>query len=304
MDLSVNVGDVVLRNPLIAASGTYGFGREMRRWQSSSALGGICSKGITRLPREGNRPLRVAETEGGMLNSIGLQNPGIEAFLRDELAEFAALDCLRVVNVAGSDPEEYADICARLDQTPVDVIELNLSCPNVRAGCMSIGADPDQIALTVGQARRATGKPLWVKLTPNVRDIGETALAAEAAGADALVLINTLLGMAIDWRSRRPVLHNNTGGLSGPAIKPVALRMLVEARRRVRLPLVGVGGIRTAEDVFEFMLAGASAVQIGTATLVRPTAISEIAAELPRLLGEAGVEKIRTLTGQLEMWTC
>lgn len=302
VDLSTSVGSLTLGNPVLAASGTFGFGREMSQFQDLSRLGGICSKGLTLLPQAGNPPPRVAETASGMLNSVGLQNPGMTAFLAEELPFMRQLGCRIIANIAGHSTDEYLEMCRLLEQSDVDAIELNLSCPNVKEGCMLIGSDARQIELLVSQARKLTRKPLWAKLTPNVTSIGDMALAAEAGGADAVVLINTLLGMAIDRRTRRPVQRNNTGGLSGPAIKPVALRMVNEARRCIKIPIVGVGGIMCAEDALEFMIAGASAIQVGTASLVNPTACQDIINEMTILAEADGISAVRDYIGTLELW--
>jgi dihydroorotate dehydrogenase (NAD+) catalytic subunit len=298
----VKVGTLTLKNPVLAASGTFGFGREMAAWQDLSQLGGICSKGLTLLPRVGNPPPRVAETTAGMLNSVGLQNPGLAAFLQDELPFMQQLGCAVIANVAGHAPEDYVEMCRRLDDAPVDAIELNLSCPNVREGCMLIGSDASQIEKVIRQVRAVTKKPLWAKLTPNVTSIATMALAARAGGADAVVLINTLLGMAIDRKTRRPVLRNNTGGLSGPAIKPVALRMVAEVCRVIDIPVIGVGGIMSGEDAIEFMIAGASAVEIGTASLIRPAACRDIIGEMISLAEEDGITALSDYTGTLALW--
>ncbi|HBP37967.1 MAG TPA: dihydroorotate dehydrogenase [Clostridiales bacterium] len=302
VDLSTNIGCVRLANPILAASGTFGFGREMSLFQDLSGLGGICAKGLTLLPRIGNPPPRVAETASGLLNSVGLQNPGLEAFLREDLPFLQTLGCRIIVNIAGHSTDEYLEICRRLDQTPVDAIELNLSCPNVKEGCMLIGSNARLTERLVAEVRKVTAKPLWAKLTPNVTSITDMAASAEAGGADAVVLINTLLGLAIDYRTRRPVLRNNTGGLSGPAIKPVALRMVAEAYRAVRIPIIGIGGIMNGADVLEFLIAGASAVEIGTANLISPTACHDILNQVKNLAETEGIARISDYTGTLELW--
>lgn len=302
LDLSVRIGSLRLQNPVIAASGTFGFGREMADWVDLAALGGMVSKGLTRRPRLGNRPPRVAETASGMLNSVGLQNPGLDRFLEEELPFMLAAGCPVIINAAGDLIEDYVHFCRRLDDTPISAIELNLSCPNVAHGCMSFGADPESIRAVVSACRAATSKPLWVKLTPNVTSIAETAAAAEAAGADAVCLINTLLGMVIDRRTRRPILYNNTGGLSGPAVKPVALRMVAEVARAVRIPVIGMGGIMSGEDAIEFMIAGASAVQVGTATLIHPAATCDIIADMAQIARQDGVCRLADYTGTLRLW--
>jgi dihydroorotate dehydrogenase (NAD+) catalytic subunit len=287
---------------VIAASGTFGFGRELCDVFDLSMLGGISSKGITPEPRRGNPPPRIAETASGMLNSVGLQNPGLERFLEVELPYMLALGTTVIANIAGNTVEDYQAMCRRLDDTLVDVIELNLSCPNVKEGCMAFGSTHAGVLQLVRSVRPLTGKPLWVKLTPNTLDIRETAMAAEAAGADAVSLVNTLLGMAIDIRTRRPILRNNTGGLSGPAIKPIALRMVQEAYKAVGIPIIGMGGIMTWEDAVEFLLAGASAVQIGTANLVNPTACRDVINGLREYAADSRLERISSLTGALRLW--
>jgi len=302
VDSSVSIGRVQLKNPVIAASGTFGFGREISQWYDPGQLGAIVSKGLTRLPRAGNPSPRVAETASGMLNSVGLQNPGLDRFLEDEYPNMMQFGCPVVVNVAGDFLEDYVHFCRTLDQTKVAAIELNLSCPNVAHGCMSFGADPYAVKELVTACRQATGKPLWVKLTPNVTSIAETAIAAEEAGADAICLINTLLGMAIDRKQRRPILRNNTGGLSGPAVKPVALRMVADVYRAVRIPVIGMGGIMTGADAIEFMIAGATAIQVGTSTLIHPTAASDILNQMIRIAQQEKVAHLSEYTGTLQYW--
>lgn len=301
--LACRVGSVDLANPLIAASGTFGFGREAAALYDPACWGGICSKGLTLRERLGNATPRVAESACGMLNSVGLQNPGLAYFMQNELPFMAGLGPRVIANAAGHSTEDYLSIVEGLAADPrVEVIELNLSCPNVAEGCMSIGTDPRQIWLLVEQLRPLTTKPLWVKLTPNVTSIATAAMAAEAAGADAISLVNTFLAMRIDIRSRRPILANNTGGLSGPAIKPIALRMVHDVYQAVKIPVVGMGGIASAEDVIEFMLAGATAVQLGTAQLVHPYLPMQILEELPPLLQELGFSRISEVTGQLKTY--
>lgn len=302
MNQEVKIGSLTLKNPVMAASGTFGFGREMASLQDLSCLGGICSKGLTLRPRLGNLTPRVAETASGMLNSVGLQNPGIDAFLRDELPMMRQFGCAVIVNAAGHDESDYLEICSRLDGTDVDAIELNLSCPNVSTGCMLIGSDRRQIESLITKVRRLTSKPLWAKLTPNVTSIADMARAAEAGGADAVVLINTLMGMAIDRRSRRPILRNNTGGLSGPAIKPVALRMIAETYGAIQIPIIGVGGIMNGSDALEFMIAGAQAVEVGTASLISPTACQDIIADMLQLAEADGAKSLAEYTGSLQLW--
>lgn len=301
IDLSVRVGEVELKNPLIAASGCFGFGRDAARYMDISKLGGIAAKAVTTEPRRGNAPVRVAETASGMLNAVGLQNPGIDAYLRNELPFMEAHDVFVIQNIAGDSVEDYVELARRLQPTSVSVLEMNLSCPNVQHG-LSFGADPKLILEVVTAVRAVWDRALWVKLTPNITSIVEAAEAARLGGADAVCLINTLLGMAIDIRSRRPVIRNNTGGLSGPAVKPVALRMVSEIYRNVDIPIVGMGGIQSATDVIEFLLAGASAVQIGTANLIHPTIMPDILADLEAWLAAEGIDRIADLTGTLELW--
>lgn len=304
VDLSVRVGNIDFINPVMLASGTCGFGRELAEYMDFSQIGGICSKGLTLLPREGNPGCRAAETASGMLNSVGLQNPGLEVFLERELPFMKGLNTRVIVNVAGHSTDDYQQMVARLGASdmPIDALELNLSCPNVKEGCMTIGATAQGVYSMVRAVRDLTDKPLWVKLTPNVTSISETALAAQEAGGDAVVLINTLLGLAIDIRTRRPVLRNNTGGLSGPAIKPVALRMIQECFRVLSIPIVGVGGIMNAADVLEFMIAGAAAVEVGTASLLHPAACAKIVEDLQMYCLENNIDKISALTGALQLW--
>ncbi len=301
VDLSVDLCGIRLRNPVLAASGTFGFGREMAEVFPLSSLGGIVSKGITLLPRRGNPPPRVAETASGMLNSVGLQNPGIEAFLREELPFMVAQGCAVAVNIAGAGAEEYEALVERLDRTPVDLIEVNLSCPNVREGCMAFGATARGVESLVSRIRPRTRKPLAIKLTPQADSISETARAAESAGADAVSLVNTLLGMAIDIETRRPVLANNVGGLSGPAILPVALRMVHEVAGTVRIPVIGMGGIQTGQDAIAFLLAGATAIQVGTATLINPTACQDVVNEIASWMRAHSVPTVRSLIGDLRL---
>lgn len=301
--ISVNVADVKLKSPLILASGTCNFGHELSEYYDLSILGGLSSKGLTIRPRVGNEGVRVAETASGMLNSVGLQNPGVDYFLEHDLDYMASLNTGVIVNVAGHSFEDYCQMVEKLDpyKDKIDALEINLSCPNVKEGCMSIGAVPSQVEKIVSALRERTTLPLWIKLTPNVTDISSVALAAQKAGADAVVLINTLLGMVIDIKTRRPVLRNNTGGYSGPAIKPVAVRMVAECSKVLDIPIIGCGGIMTYEDVIEFMIAGASAVEIGTASLVHPTCPVQITKDLEDYCEKKDID-LKSLTGTLELW--
>ncbi|MBP5493188.1 MAG: dihydroorotate dehydrogenase [Clostridiales bacterium] len=304
MSIAVKVGQVDLKNPIILASGTCGFGRELSEYMDLSKLGALSSKGLTLLPRDGNQGVRVAETPSGMLNCVGLQNPGVDAFLATELDYMVESGAGVVVNVAGHSNEDYIAMVEKLDpyKDKIDALELNFSCPNVKEGCMVIGSSPKAIEALVSDLRKRTDLPMWIKLTPNVTSIAETAKGAEAGGADAIVAINTMLGMAIDIRTRRPLLHNNTGGLSGPCVKPVALRMVHDIYDAVKIPVVGCGGISTYEDVLEFMIAGASAVELGTITLVHPTRPAEIVEDLAKYCADNGIEELSSLTGTLELW--
>ena len=304
MSLQVKVGNVSFKNPIILASGTCGFGRELAEYMDLSRLGALSSKGLTLYPRDGNQGVRVAETPSGMLNCVGLQNPGIDAFLATELDYMVHSGAGVVVNVAGHSNEDYIRMVEKLDpyKEKIDALELNFSCPNVKEGCMVIGTSPKAIEVLVADLRKRTDLPLWVKLTPNVTSISETAKGAEAGGANAVVAINTMLGMAIDIRTRRPLLHNNTGGLSGPCVKPVALRMVHEIYEAVNIPVVGCGGAATYEDVLEFMIAGASAVELGTISLVHPTRPTEIVDDLENYVKENNIDELASLTGTLQMW--
>ena len=301
-DMRVTIAGVEFKTPVIAASGTFGFGREYENIIDLDKIGGISLKGITPQKRTGNPPPRIAETDAGMLNSVGLQNPGIEAFIKDILPEIRKYKTVLIANISGNTAEEYADMCERLDDTDIDMIEVNLSCPNIHAGRLLFGTSREGVEQAVGAARRATTKPLIVKLTPNVTDITEPAKAAEASGADAISLINTIMGMAIDLETRRPILRNNTGGLSGPAVKPVALRMVSECARSVKIPIIGMGGINSGRDALEFMVAGASAVMVGTATIIEPDACLRIAREMEGYLEEKGIAAVRDVVNTLQLY--
>jgi len=275
--LDVNIAGLRLSNPVITASGTYGFGREYAPLIPPASLGAVCTKCVTLEPRAGNRPPRVTETPAGMLNSIGLENPGVDAFLREELPWLREHQARVIVNVAGQTAADYGRLVARLDGAPgVAAIEVNVSCPNVEREGMTFGVNPKSTEAVVRAVRRETSLPVICKLTPNVTDVSEIATAAEEAGADAISLINTLQGMAIDLDTQRPVLGNVMGGLSGPAIRPVAVRMVWQVRRACKVPVIGMGGIATAEDAMEFILAGASAIQVGSACFTNPLAPLEI----------------------------
>ncbi|MCH5155983.1 MAG: dihydroorotate dehydrogenase, partial [Clostridiales bacterium] len=274
------IAGVQFKNPIITASGTFGFGREYNNFYDVGLLGGICSKGLTLEPRQGNQPVRIAETASGMLNSVGLQNPGVEYFIQNELPFMKETGAVVIANAAGAAESDYVEIVKILSDTAVDMIELNISCPNVKKGGMAFGVDPDGVSHIVKAVRNVCKKPLIVKLTPNVSDIAKNALAAQNAGADAISLINTVAAMAVDYKTRRPVLKAVTGGLSGPAVKPIALRMVYECYKQVNIPIIGMGGIVSGTDAAEFMLCGAAAVQVGTANIFEPYAAINILNEL------------------------
>jgi len=277
VDLSVTIAGVRLKNPVIAASGTFGYGREYARIIDVSRLGGICTKGLTLNPRPGNKGIRVWETPAGLLNSIGLENPGIAVFLEKELPFMRKLGTAVIANLSGSTIEEYAQGASLLNESEVDMIELNISCPNVKAGGMSFGLDPQAASSVVGPVRKAlTGKPLMVKLSPNAPDLLLVAKACIDSGADALSLVNTFKAMAINIQTRKPVFDNISAGLSGPAVKPIALRMVWDLRKAVTVPIVGLGGIACADDALEFLMAGAKAVQVGSATFAHPNSMIEV----------------------------
>jgi dihydroorotate dehydrogenase (NAD+) catalytic subunit len=297
--LEVNICGISFKNPVIAASGTFGSVTEYNKFIDINGIGGISVKGITLHPKKGNPPPRIAETPSGILNSVGLQNLGVDAFIEKELTELLAFDTRIIANINGNTLDEYCQVAEKLKGQPVDFIELNISCPNVEEGGAAFGAHPDMVYRTTKAVKACCGSPLIVKLTPNTADIRETAAAAQEGGCDAISLINTVLGMAIDARTRRPVLGNITGGLSGPAIKPIALRMVWQAYQAVTVPIIGMGGISCADDAVEFLLAGASAVSVGTASLTNPTACTDIAEGLESYLEENGIQSISELTGGL-----
>lgn len=300
VDLSVDIAGVRMANPVTVASGTFGSGSEYADLVDVSRLGAIVCKGVSLEPMEGNPPPRIAETPSGMLNAIGLQNPGVEAFITADLPEMREIQIPIIVNVLGETVAEYVEVIERLEREPgIAAYELNISCPNVAAGGIAFGCEPAAAAQVVGAARKVSRRPIIPKLTPNVADITEVARACADAGADALSLINTIKGMAIDISSRRPRLANVTGGLSGPAIKPVALRMVWEVHRAVGVPLIGMGGISNARDAVEFILAGASAVAVGTASFVDPSTAVGIVDALPALLAGLGASSVRELVGGL-----
>lgn len=297
--LQVHLAGLTLSNPVMPASGCFGFGREYAHFYDLNLLGAIVVKATTLEERLGNPSPRVAETPAGMLNAIGLQNPGLQKVVDEELPWLAQFKPPVIVNVAGTMTEDYAEVAEKVSQVEnVAALELNISCPNVKCGGITFGTDPGLAAELTREIKRVSHKPVFVKLSPNVTDIAAIALAVEKAGADGLSMINTLIGMRIDLKTRKPILANHTGGLSGPAIKPVALRMIYEVSRQVGIPIIGMGGITSAEDVVEFFLAGASAVAVGTANFVDPYIMPTIIRDLLPLLDRLGVEKISDLTGE------
>ena len=302
--LSVDLCGVTLDNPVIPASGTFGYGYEFAELYDLNCLGTFSFKGTTLLPRFGNPTPRIAEAPAGMLNSVGLQNPGVEKVISEELPKLRK--CFRkpvMANVSGFSVEDYAQTCALLDkEEQVGWLEVNVSCPNVHGGGMSFGTDPKAAASVVRAVKAVTKKPVIIKLTPNVTDIVSVALACEEAGADGLSLINTLLGMRLDLRTRKPILANVTGGLSGPAVFPVALRMVYQAAGAVKIPVVGMGGVSSAADVIEMMLAGAAAVEVGAANLVDPYACKKIIDGLPAEMDKLGIDRLSDIIGGAHGW--
>jgi len=300
-DLRVDLGGIALRNPVLTASGTFGYGTELAPFLDLRRLGGIVTKSLTLEPRTGNLPRRIAETQGGMLNAIGLENVGVDAFLREKLPALHP-DVVVVASVFGTEVEHYAEACERLSASPrVAGVEVNASCPHVKSGGIEFGQNPKLLAELVRGVRRATRRPVLVKLSPNVTSIAEMARVCEGEGADALSLINTLQALDVDVETRRPVLRNVLGGLSGPAIRPVALRMVWQASRAVSIPICGIGGIMTAEDAIKFLICGATAVQVGTASYLNPMAAGEIADGIADWVRRRGIARIADLVGSLEL---
>ena len=300
-DLTVEIAGIKLRNPVMTASGTFGYGSEFTDYMDLESIGAIITKGLSLRPKAGNPTPRIVETPAGMLNAIGLQNVGIEAFIREKVPFLRKVNTPVIVNLYGNSLEEYGELAERLDKIrEVAGLEVNISCPNVKQGGIVFGTDPKAAYDVVKLVRESTIKPVIVKLSPNVTDIVEMAHASVEAGADAISLINTLTGMAIDLQKRRSVLANVTGGLSGPAIKPVALRMVWQVAKAVNVPVIGIGGITSATDALEFLVAGATAVQVGTASFLDPRATQTIACDIERYLEENGIPCIREMIGTLE----
>ena len=301
-DLSVKIAGVKFNNPLIAASGTFGFGREYGEFYPLEKFGGISCKGITLERRSGNPPPRIAETPSGILNAVGLQNPGVDVFIKDDLPWLKRQNTVVIANIAGNTQEEYCEMAEKLSDSDVDMIEMNISCPNVKSGGVQFGTSCESVGEITSVVRRHCKKPLIVKLSPNVTDISEIAKSAEAGGADAVSMINTITGMRIDINSRRPIIHNNTGGMSGPAVFPVAVRMAWQAANAINIPIIGMGGISTWQDAVEMLIAGASALQIGTILFSDPYAPIKINEGLNEYLDKNGIESITQLTGTVKPW--
>ena len=301
MNTEVNLAGIKMKNPVTVASGTFGYGREYNEFFDLNKLGGIITKGTSLKPRSGNKAPRICETASGMLNSIGLQNPGVEYFAQNDLPWLRKFDTAIIVNACGSSIDEYVELCKILNTLDIDGVELNLSCPNVKAGCLAFGTTYDGVKEVTSAVRKVLDKPLIVKLTPNVTDITSTAKAVEDAGADAVSLINTLLGMKIDIDKRRPILANNTGGLSGPAIKPVAVRMVYQVAKAVNIPVLGMGGIINGDDAVEFMLAGATAISIGAGNFIDPYTSVNTVSGIEEYMKKHNIEKIEDIIGKVEM---
>lgn len=301
MDTSINFAGIQMKNPVTVASGTFGYGREYAEFFDLGKLGAIITKGTSIKPRNGNKPVRVCETASGMLNSIGLQNPGVEYFANNDLPFLRKFDTKIIVNACGSSIEEYIELCKILDKLDIDGVELNLSCPNVKEGCMAFGNTYEGVKKVTKEVRKVLSKPLIVKLTPNVTDIAAIAKGVEDGGADAVSLINTLLGMKIDINKRKPVLANNTGGLSGPAIKPIAVRMVYQVSQAVNIPIMGLGGIMNGEDAIEFMLAGASTISIGAGNFVDPYTSIKTIKGIEEYMEKHDIDKLTDIVGTVQM---
>ncbi|MBE7027018.1 MAG: dihydroorotate dehydrogenase [Ruminococcaceae bacterium] len=298
-DMKVNIAGVEWNNPVCVASGTFGFGREYGEYFDLNELGAISVKGLTLKEREGNKAPRIAQTSGGILNSVGLQNPGVENFIKFELPELKKYSAKIIANIAGSTIEDYCQMAEILSDSDVDMLEMNISCPNVKEGGVAFGTDEGMVEKITGEVRKKAKKPLIVKLSPNVTDIVKMAKAAQRGGADALSLINTLLGMKIDINTKRPVLNNNVGGLSGPCVMPVAVRMVWQVANAVDLPIIGMGGIMSADDAAEFMLAGADAVMVGTGLFKNPTLPTLVSKGLCEYADKNGYASVTEITGKV-----
>lgn len=300
MNTKVTIAGVTLNNPVMTASGTFGSGMEYSDFVDLNRLGAVVTKGVANVPWPGNPTPRVAETYGGMLNAIGLQNPGIDVFTERDIPFLKQYDTKIIVNVCGKTVEDYLEVVERLGEEPVDMLEINVSCPNVKEGAIAFGQKADCLYDITSQIKKKAKQPVIMKLSPNVTDITEMAKAAEAAGADALSMINTITGMKIDIHRRKFALANKTGGLSGPAIKPVAVRMVYQAAHAVQIPIIGMGGIATTEDAIEFLLAGASAVAVGAMNFVNPYATIEVVEGIEAYMKQYGIENVTDLIGAVE----
>ncbi len=300
INTKVNIAGVEFKNPVIAASGCYGFGREYESLYPVEMMGGICLKGMTLNEKLGNPPARIAETPAGMLNSVGLQNPGVEAFIKNDMPYLKEKDTVIIANAAGSAIEDYCALVEKLSETEIDMVELNISCPNVKEGGVAFGVSCEGASGIVREVRKVCKKPLIVKLSPNVTDIASIAKAVEAEGADAISLINTLLGMRIDINTRRPILHNNVGGLSGPAVFPVAVRMVWQVANAVKVPVIGLGGVEKWQDAVEMMMAGATAIQVGTAMFYDGYAPIKIARGIEEFMEKNSVSDINEIVGTVK----
>lgn len=301
MNTEVNLAGIKMKNPVTVASGTFGYGREFSEFMDLNKLGGIITKGTSLKLRPGNKPPRICEVEGGMLNSIGLQNPGVEYFAENDLPWLKKFDTKIIVNACGSTIEEYVELCKILNTLDIDGVELNLSCPNVKAGCLAFGTTYEGVKEVTSKVRKVLDKPLIVKLTPNVTDITLPAKGAEDAGADGISAINTLLGMKIDIDKRRPILANNTGGFSGPAVKPVAVRMVYQISKAVKIPVLGLGGIMNGEDAIEFMLAGATAISIGSGNFTDPSISIKTIEGVEKYMKKHNIEDLNSIIGTVQM---
>ncbi len=299
INTKVNFCGVEFKNPIVTASGTFGFGEEYGEYTSLSEYGGFGAKGLTRFPREGNKPPRIAETPSGILNSVGLQNPGVEYFKDRIMPELAKHDTNVIANMSGNTVEEYCEMAEILSETDAAIIEMNVSCPNVKHGGLAFGTDPETVRNLTYEVKKHSKKPLVVKLSPNVTSITDIAKAAEDGGADGLSLINTLLGMKIDINSRRPVLANNMGGLSGPCVKPVAVRMVYQVHNAVKIPIIGMGGIMSGDDVIEFMLAGATLTALGTGMFVKPDLVLDVKERIAEYMNMYKISDINDIIGKV-----
>lgn len=301
MNTKVNFAGIEMKNPVTVCSGTFGYGREFSQFFDLGKLGAVITKGTSLKPKSGNKPPRICETASGMLNSIGLQNPGVEHFAQNDLPFLRKFDTKIIVNACGSSVDEYVELCKILNSLDIDGVELNLSCPNVKEGCMAFGNTYEGVRNVTSAVKKVLEKPLIVKLTPNVTNIAEIAKGVEDGGADAVSLINTLLGMKIDVNTRKPVLANNTGGLSGPAIKPIAVRMVYQVSKAVKIPIMGMGGIMNGEDAIEFMLAGAKTISIGAGNFVDPYTSIKTIEEIEEYMKKHNIENIVDIVGKVEM---